>query len=956
MGWELVGNNPSQRNWKGIIIALLVILIVCSLIVTAVILLTPDSHINTNPKFTFDDLFDDSWKAQGVSLKWISEDEFVYRNGSDAVVKFKATDNSSTVIIKNDTFSDIDASRYRISADLQYALLIYNVNKRYRHSFAAKYSIFNVNTKRASVELKPDSSMREATLQLAIFGPRDHQIAFVYKNNIFYKNTYATEPVQLTNDGQEGVVFNGIPDWVYEEEILQSHEAMWFSPNGTHICFATFNDSAVQDVAIPDYSVEGSYYAIRKIKYPKPGSTNPTVKISVINTRNPSRVLNLEPPADIKAQRDYYFSSVVWATDNKVAVTWLNRRQNLSIICICNALTGSCSENYRQTSTAWLRPNFLPYALPCVPRQNFLPYALPCVPRQNFLPYALPCVPRQNFLPYALPYVPPFALRQNSNRTTAQPPVPHAHTVDDPRWVKGHSCCECEQPHIKPMFAADGSQYFIQLPYSQGNRGKFPHIAVIRTDTAGGVNKVQEFLTSGPWEVTKILTYDQITNTVYFLSTEVRARSRHLYSVSMGSAQDRKCLSCGLYPNCTFYDATFSKNQKWYTLHCLGPAVPRVTLHSTTDEIGRKVTTLENNGVLRKRVSATQWPSYRYQDYTIDGNTYWAEMILPPDFSEDSKYPVLLDVYGGPGTQKVQETYRANWATYLASTEGVIVVSFDGRGSGYQGDKVLYELHEKFGTVEVKDQIFVAKELGKLDYVDETRIGIWGWGETDFFKIDTGVLQGDPLAPFLFIIVLDYALRKAINADDGLTLQRRRSSRHPAAVISDLDFADDIGLLEDTIQAAQDLLYRSYGGYVTTMVAGEGDGVFKCAAAVAPVVDWRLYDSVYAERYMGDPHHPKNSRAYDAANAYSSHRIKEFSKLEGNFLVIHGTADDNVHFQNTALLNKALVENDIDYRVQFYTDRAHNLQGQKTKRHLYRLLSSFFRICFEEPKKEGDDE
>ncbi|CAH1244514.1 Hypp7329 [Branchiostoma lanceolatum] len=81
-------------------------------------------------------------------------------------------------------------------------------------------------------------------------------------------------------------------------------------------------------------------------------------------------------------------------------------------------------------------------------------------------------------------------------------------------------------------------------------------------------------------------------------------------------------------------------------------------------------------------------------------------------------------------------------------------------------------------------------------------------GETDFFKIDTGVLQGDPLAPFLFIIVLDYALRKAINADDGLTLQRRRSSRHPAVVISDLDFADDIGLLEDTIQAAQDLLYR----------------------------------------------------------------------------------------------------------------------------------------------------
>ena len=81
-------------------------------------------------------------------------------------------------------------------------------------------------------------------------------------------------------------------------------------------------------------------------------------------------------------------------------------------------------------------------------------------------------------------------------------------------------------------------------------------------------------------------------------------------------------------------------------------------------------------------------------------------------------------------------------------------------------------------------------------------------GKTEQFAIDTGVLQGDPLAPFLFIICLDYALRSAITDSDGLTLKRHRSSRHPAVVLADLDCADNIPLLENTIKSAQDLPNR----------------------------------------------------------------------------------------------------------------------------------------------------
>ena len=96
----------------------------------------------------------------------------------------------------------------------------------------------------------------------------------------------------------------------------------------------------------------------------------------------------------------------------------------------------------------------------------------------------------------------------------------------------------------------------------------------------------------------------------------------------------------------------------------------------------------------------------------------------------------------------------------------------------------------------------------KIMYTNTSATVITPEGLTDFFPINTGVLQGDPLAPFLFIICLDFALRKAINLSDGITLKSRRSSRHPAEYLSDLGYADDIALLEDTLQNAQHLLVK----------------------------------------------------------------------------------------------------------------------------------------------------
>ena len=96
----------------------------------------------------------------------------------------------------------------------------------------------------------------------------------------------------------------------------------------------------------------------------------------------------------------------------------------------------------------------------------------------------------------------------------------------------------------------------------------------------------------------------------------------------------------------------------------------------------------------------------------------------------------------------------------------------------------------------------------KVMYIDTYAQVITPDGMTDSFLINAGVLQGDPLAPFLFIVCLDYALRTALRESDGLTLQRQRSRRHPSKNLPDLDYADDIALLDNTIKDAQDLLLR----------------------------------------------------------------------------------------------------------------------------------------------------
>jgi dipeptidyl-peptidase-4 len=126
----------------------------------------------------------------------------------------------------------------------------------------------------------------------------------------------------------------------------------------------------------------------------------------------------------------------------------------------------------------------------------------------------------------------------------------------------------------------------------------------------------------------------------------------------------------------------------------------------------------------------------------------------------------------------------------------------------------------------------------------------------------------------------------------------------------------------------------SYGGYISALTLMKGADYFKLGISVAPVTDWKFYDNIYTERYMSLP--SLNEEGYKMSSI-----INYADKLKGKFLLIHGTADDNVHFQNTVKLAEKLIELNKPFSTMFYPEKDHGIYGGLTRTHLYNMMTEF---------------
>jgi dipeptidyl-peptidase-4 len=126
----------------------------------------------------------------------------------------------------------------------------------------------------------------------------------------------------------------------------------------------------------------------------------------------------------------------------------------------------------------------------------------------------------------------------------------------------------------------------------------------------------------------------------------------------------------------------------------------------------------------------------------------------------------------------------------------------------------------------------------------------------------------------------------------------------------------------------------SFGGFMSALAITKGADVFKAAVAVAPVVSWRLYDNIYTERFMRTPQ--ENAKGYDEISP-----LNHVDKIKGKFLIIHGTGDDNVHFQNSVLMVEEMIQKNIDFESGYYPNKAHGISGGNASFHIYRKMTDW---------------
>jgi dipeptidyl-peptidase 4 len=239
-----------------------------------------------------------------------------------------------------------------------------------------------------------------------------------------------------------------------------------------------------------------------------------------------------------------------------------------------------------------------------------------------------------------------------------------------------------------------------------------------------------------------------------------------------------------------------------------------------------------------------------------DGTKLSASIIRPPDFDASRKYPVLINVYGGPHVQSVRHEWGGVdflWLEMMAQ-KGYIIFTLDNRGSYYRGHAFETPIYLHLGQVELKDQLAGVKYLKSLPYVDQSRIGMWGW---------------------------------------------------------------------------------SYGGTMTLEALFNAADVFKAGVSVAPVSDWRLYDTIYTERYMGRPQ--------DNPDGYQdSSPVNQAAKLKGKLMLAHTTGDDNVHFSNTSeVINELILAGKYPDRLMIFPGRGHGVEDLPARIQLFKGITDF---------------
>jgi dipeptidyl-peptidase 4 len=238
---------------------------------------------------------------------------------------------------------------YTLSADEQWVLLATNTHPIYRWSTQADYFVSNIDGKKIS-PLFDSGQQRYAT-----FAPKADKVAFVFDNNLFFKDLSTNTLKQITTDGKQNEIINGASDWCYEEEFKLVRAFEW-SPDGTKIAFLRFDEREVPEMTMEKYNGD-EYPELVKFKYPKVGEHNAVVSAFIYDIRTSKTI-----PVATNSDPDDYIPRITWTPDGQLCITRLNRLQNHLWLLLANNNSGKTTVLLEETNKYYLdvqEPQFL---------------------------------------------------------------------------------------------------------------------------------------------------------------------------------------------------------------------------------------------------------------------------------------------------------------------------------------------------------------------------------------------------------------------------------------------------------------------------------------------------------------------------------------------------------------------------------------------------------------------
>ena len=355
----------------------------------------------------------------------------------------------------------------------------------------------------------------------------------------------------------------------------------------------------------------------------------------------------------------------------------------------------------------------------------------------------------------------------------------------------------------------------------------------------------------------KLLAVDEPAGVLYFASNRDALVDQQVYTARLDGRDAQAPHRISQVDG--WHDAQFAEDAPRVALYVDtysdATTPPQVSVHAPD---GRRLAWIEANQL---QPGHPYWPYHEGQSTpefgqlkAEDGQDLQYSLLKPADFDAKRRYPVYVDVYGGPTAQNVQRRWSTDFFDQYMARHGYLVFRLDNRGSTRRSRAFTEALYGRLGDIEVRDQLSGVRWLRAQPWVDPKRIGVFGW---------------------------------------------------------------------------------SYGGYMTLMLVAKGSDLIAAGAAVAPVTDWRLYDTCYTERYLKRPQ--ENPQGYLDSAVFSS-----LDGLRSPLLLAHGMADDNVLFANSTRLMSELQRRGTQFELMTYPGAKHGLSTPQMKIHVFTAIQQFF--------------